>query len=126
MTANEPTELGTILRQRREELGLSIRAFGRAIDVPAATILRIEQGQFSPNPTLLAKFAEGLELPLADLYSVAGYPIPNDLPSMPAYLRTKYRDLPAPARKDLNDYLEKLKTKYGLDETGPKDGEDEK
>jgi hypothetical protein len=44
---------------------------------------------------------------------------------MPAYLRSKYRDLPAPARKELNNYLERLKQQYGLDENGPKDGEDE-
>jgi transcriptional regulator with XRE-family HTH domain len=126
MTEDNTTKLGTLLRQKREEIGLSIRALGRETDIPDTTIMRIEQGSIaSPSPALLAKLSERLEVPLSELYELAGYAIPNDLPSMPAYLRTKYRDLPAPARKELNNYLERLRQQYGLDEHGPKDGEDE-
>jgi transcriptional regulator with XRE-family HTH domain len=120
------TGLGTYIKREREAKGWSIRALGRESDIRDTTIMRIERGETTaPEPDILEKLAKALETPLSDLYDLAGYAIPTELPSMPAYLRTKYRDLPEPARDELNSYLEHLRQKYGLDEHGPKDGEDE-
>jgi transcriptional regulator with XRE-family HTH domain len=126
MAEDQILQLGKILQAKREALKLSIREVARQTELTPSTIMRIEQGQrAAPSPDVLAKLAEVLELSLAELYTLAGYAVPKDLPSMPAYLRVKYRDLPAPARDELNQYLEKLKHKYGLDEHGPQNGEDE-
>lgn len=127
MADNDVKKLGRILQKKRESMGFSIKGLARETGITDTTIMRMEQGQIaSPKPGLLAKLADKLELSLAELYTSIGYIIPTDLPSLPAYLRTKYPDMPAPARKDLSNYLEKLKDKYGLDENGPKPGEDEK
>lgn len=127
MADKDVMKLGKILQRKRESLGLSIKGLAREIGMTDTTVMRMEQGQIaSPRPDLLAKLAERLDLSLAELYASIGYTVPNDLPSMPAYLRAKYPDLPTPARKELSDYLKKLKDKYGLDENGPKRGEDEK
>jgi transcriptional regulator with XRE-family HTH domain len=126
MAEDQILQLGKLLQTKREELKLSIREVARQTDLTPSTIMRIEQGQrAAPSPDVLAKLADALELSLAELYTLAGYAVPTDLPSMPAYLRVKYRDLPAPARDELNKYLEQLKHKYGLDENGPRNGEDE-
>jgi transcriptional regulator with XRE-family HTH domain len=117
--------LGQLLTGARERKGLSMRAVAREAEMSNTTIIRIENNTIQPTPETLGKLASILDLPLSRLYKLAGYPVPKELPSLPAYLRTKYRDLPAPARKELTRYIEKLKDKYGLDENGPKNGEDE-
>jgi len=107
-------------------MGLSLREVAEKANVSDTSVMRIEQGQFAkPKPELLARLADTLDLSLGELYDLAGYPVPA-LPSMPVYLRTKYRDMPAPLRKELNDYFEKLKDKHGFNGKWPKDGEDEK
>jgi len=127
MADSDIKALGRLLRDKREAMGLTLRAVAEKADVQNTSVMRIEQGQFAkPKPELLARLADTLDLSLAELYDLAGYTVATDLPSMPAYLRAKYHDLPAPARKELNTYFEKLKDKYGLNEDGPKDGEDEK
>jgi transcriptional regulator with XRE-family HTH domain len=126
MTDTNIQKLGELLREKREAKGLSIRALAREADMRDTTIMRIEQGlRAAPTPDVLARLAEVLELPVSELFTLAGYTTPDDLPSLPAYLRVKYRDLPQPARDELSNYLERLKQQYGLDEEGPKHGEDE-
>ena len=126
MAHSDIEELGRLLRDRREVMGLSLREVAEKANVSDTSVMRIEQGQFAkPKPELLARLADTLDLSLGELYDLAGYPVPA-LPSMPVYLRTKYRDMPAPLRKELNDYFEKLKDKHGFNGKWPKDGEDEK
>lgn len=126
MAEDQIQQLGKTITAKREQLGWSIRELARRTDLNDTTVMRIERGERSaPSPDVLARLADALELSLAELYTLAGYAVPTDLPSMPAYLRVKYRDLPAPARDELNKYLEQLKHKYGLDENGPRNGEDE-
>lgn len=114
--------LGRILREQREAYGWSTPEVARRSGLTQSTVVRFEQGAWArPSPDKLAKLARTLELNLADVYRVAQYP----LPSLPAYLRSKYRDLPPPARAELEAYLAQLSQKYGLDEEGPGPGEDE-
>jgi len=123
---NEPTGLGRRVRAAREERGWSTRQLAEHSGVYQTTIVRIETGEFtSVTPERLALLASALGLPLADLYSLAGYPLPTELPALPAYLRAKYRDLPAPAQDELEAYLGQLTEKYGITPGGPRRGEDE-
>ena len=99
---NKPSELGRQLRARREELGLSTRQLAEQADMNDATIVRIEQGAFAaPRPDKLSRIAEALGLSLADVFALADYAVPDDLPSFQPYLRSKYRDMPAEAVEDL-------------------------
>jgi transcriptional regulator with XRE-family HTH domain len=126
MADGKDTELGKALKAKRLELGLSISEVGRRAEIQDTTVMRLEQGlRIAPSPDILSRLAKVLDLPLSELYTLTGYPLPNDLPNMSAYLRTKYPKMPARAKKDLDTYLGKLKDKYGLDETGPTNGEDE-
>jgi transcriptional regulator with XRE-family HTH domain len=125
----EPTqakELGQQLRTRREELGLSLRQLEKLADVDNGTIVRIEQGAFAaPAPDKLARIAEALDLSLADVFALAEYAVPGDLPSFQPYLRTKYRDMPREAVDDLNKAFARIVRKHGYDPEGPQRGEDE-
>lgn len=91
-----------------------------------ATIVRIEQGAFAaPRPDKLSRIAEALGLSLADVFALADYAVPDDLPSFQPYLRSKYRDMPAGAVDDLNKAFQRIVRKHGYQPGGPRDGEDE-
>jgi len=119
-------EIGRRIRDRRQELGMSKRELGRLAGIENSTIVRLEQGAFAnPQPDTLRRIAEVLELPLADLYALADYVVPAELPTFKPYLRSKYRSLPAAAREDLNKAFERIIRKHGSVPDGPNAGEDE-
>ena len=119
MDDQQAKTLGAFLRQKREELGLSTRQLGAITDVDGVTILRFEQGAYAaPRPDKLARVAEALGLSLADVYAMADYAVPSDMPSLMPYLRTKYRDLPAGDVEKIQAYAAKLGRRHGVDLNG--------
>jgi transcriptional regulator with XRE-family HTH domain len=119
--------LGSYLRRQRTAMGLSTRQLAELARIDDSTVVRFEQGAYaSPAPDKLARIAEALDLPLADVFAHAHYALPRDLPNLPAYLRVKYRHLPPSALVELDRYLKRLGRKYGIDTDGPAPGEDEK
>lgn len=90
-----------------------MRQLADAASVDAATIHRLEHGQFKkPSPKMLLGLARVLQVPIEDLYVLAGYTAPEGLPELAPYLRAKY-DLPEGAADELEAYLSMLKNKYG-------------
>lgn len=103
-----------------------MRDLERLAGVDNGTIVRIEQGAFAaPRPDKLSRIAEALRLPLADVFALAEYVVPDELPSLVPYLRAKYRALPAKAIAELERYFDDLAGRYGIDPAGPAPGEDE-
>jgi len=66
-----------------------------------------------------------LQVPLADMFAMAGYVIPYDLPSIAPYLHARYSHLPEETRASVNDYFQRLIDEHGLDPHGPVAYEDE-
>ena len=119
-------ELGRLLRQRRQELGLSTIQLAKQVGTTDGTIVRIEQGAFAaPAPDKLSRIAEALGLTLADVFALADYSVPSELPSFQPYLRTKYRELPSEAVEQLERSFQRLAKRHGFDPAGPAPGEDE-
>lgn len=56
--------MGERLRQRRQELGLSLRALSDSCGVAPSTISRIENGVFTPTWNTAARLAQALRLEL--------------------------------------------------------------
>lgn len=126
MDDEQAKALGDLLRQKREELGLSTRQLGERAGLDGVTVLRFEQGAFAaPRPDKLARVAEVLGLSLADVYALADYAVPADLPNLRPYLRTKYRDLPPEDAEKIEAYAARLAKKHGITLAGPAPGEDE-
>lgn len=126
MEPEQAAKLGRLIRERRSELGLSIRQLAEQAEMNFATLSRIEQGQFAaPGPDKLARIAEALRISTADLFGLADYTVPGDLPSFRPYLRGKYRDMPAGAVDELNKAFQRIVRKHGYDPDGPHNGEDE-
>ena len=58
----EPSELGRVLRKRREALELSRSALARRSGVQEVTIAKIENGDREPKYSTLMNIARGLEI----------------------------------------------------------------
>jgi len=126
MDQKQARALGEYLRSARQAKGLSSRALARATGIDDATIVRIEQGAFgAPRPDKLRAIAEALDLPLSDVFALADYVVPAELPSFTPYLRAKYRELPESAVVEMEHYFAKLAARHGYLPEGPAPGEDE-
>lgn len=91
-----------MIRRRREELRLSQAQLALKARLHRSSIHRIERGEnHRPAPNDLAALASALHLAAADLFVLAGYTTPHDLPSFPLYLHVRYAGLPAGARERL-------------------------
>jgi transcriptional regulator with XRE-family HTH domain len=125
MDRDKATELGEYLRQQREAKGVSARSLATIVGVDIAQIVRLEQGVVaSPKADVLAAIAEYLDLPLADMFGLAGYTLPTELPSFKPYMRAKYREFPDDAVEELERFFTRLAKKHGV--TGPVGREDER
>jgi transcriptional regulator with XRE-family HTH domain len=105
--------LEDVLRTAREASRLSIRRLAERAGIHHAGLARIELGEQRPTPDTLLALAQALELDEADLFALAGYRLPDRLPSFPAYLRAKYR-MPEEAATQLNEYFGFLAEKYKI------------
>jgi transcriptional regulator with XRE-family HTH domain len=126
MDQEQARELGQRLRERREHLGLSTRELADRAETTHTTVVRLEQGAYdAPAPDKLSRIADALGLSLADVFALADYSVPTDLPSFRPYLRTKYRGLPTLAVEELERSFRRIAKRHGLDVDGPAPGEDE-
>ena len=125
---NETTarQFGDYLRKHRTDQHLNVRALAARAGVDHTTLVRLERGENrTPRPDTLKGIATALGLPMADVFALANYVVPYDLPSFSPYLRAKYGDLPAAAIADLDSYFRDLVDQHHLDLKGPAPGEDE-
>ncbi len=113
MDKEQGARLGALLRERRLAAGLSTYELGKRVHCENSTIVRLEQGAFAaPSPDKLARIAEALGMTLADIYTHAGYVIPEDLPGFHAYLPARYRNLPAEAIRELTELFDQLVARH--------------
>src|SRR5262245_32936049 len=116
MNPRQAKKLGAFVRSAREAAGLSQLALGEAVGVPNSTILRLERGEnLNPRPDLLSNIADVVHIDLADLFALAGYSAPRQLPHLQPYLRTKYQDLTERDIAEIARYAERLMKQRGID-----------
>ena len=129
MTPEQTKQLTRILKQRREEEGLSNNEVARRAGVDAGTVWRIEQGMIaSPKAESLQAIGEVLGIPASDLFATVGWMPEGELPTIRPYLRSKYRDLPAEAVAEIEAEFDAIARKHGVSfdpAEGPTDGQDE-
>jgi transcriptional regulator with XRE-family HTH domain len=125
VTHDATPQFGDYLKQLRQARQLSTRALGHKAGLSSGELSRLENGKRSPQPDTLTALAKALNVPVADMFAMAGYTIPYDLPSMAPYLQARYGHLPEETRNAINNYLEQLIEEHGLDPRGPQAFEDE-
>ena len=122
----QAAKLGNHLTHAREAVGMTKMGLGEQVGLADSTIYRIEQGQIAePRPDKLKRICEALGLSTADVFAMAGYSAPTDLPNLQPYLRTKYKDLPPDAMEEILKHASKVAKRHGISMTGPAPGEDE-
>lgn len=125
LTPTQARRLGRLIHAKRDERGLGVRGLEAASGVNVSSIVSLERGDIlTPQPDTLKALAAALDVPVSDLFTVAGWLPVNELPTLKPYLRAKYRQLDETAIADLERYAEQLAQKHG--NTGPLDREDEK
>ena len=115
----EQQNLAVLVRDRRLQLGLSLRQLETLSGVSRGRISQVESGQRRPGIRVLHQLAGPLRLNLAELSLAAGLPAP-ELPSIQPYLRAAY-GFSAENAADVARYLHH---KYGA-AGAPGDGEDD-
>ena len=101
--------LGTVLRDQREALGLSLLDVARAVGLPDKSrthILRLERDEKRPNSEMLGRLAKALSLDVRQLEAFA-----RPLPTLKPYLRAKY-DLDDEAIADVEAALDAVSKRH--------------
>jgi transcriptional regulator with XRE-family HTH domain len=112
MNQQQARVLGNLLRAKRRELGFSTYQLAAAAGVNSSTVVRIELGKFAaPRPDKLAKFARALGMNLGEIFAMAGYIVPEELPDLVTYLSTKYPDLSKSDLRKMELTLKELRAK---------------
>jgi transcriptional regulator with XRE-family HTH domain len=124
MKRDATLQFGEYLQRLRQERKLGVRELARKAHLDAGGLTRLEQGKRSPQPETLRALGAALEVPFSDLFTMAGYVTPSDLPSMSTYLRTRY-GLPEDSIASVDEYIQQLIDEHGLDPNGPAPFEDE-
>lgn len=103
--------LGARIRESREAQGLGIRQLARLIEVAPSQVLRYESDAITPSPPTLIALAGQLELPVRELFELAGRPLPQEPSSLPAMLRADY-DLPPEAVAEVEAHIAAVAARY--------------
>jgi transcriptional regulator with XRE-family HTH domain len=120
MTTDIPNQsLGEYIRARRLSRKLSLADAAELSGLHFSYWSKLENGQYaSPSPKHLKVIARTLEVAFEDLYGLAGYDVPERLPTFKPYLRAKY-ELPPQAVAELERYFELLRSHYGIPKDQP-------
>jgi transcriptional regulator with XRE-family HTH domain/quercetin dioxygenase-like cupin family protein len=68
MSEREPPDVGTQVRARRQQQGLSLRALAEICDLSPNTISLIERGASSPSVSTLHRLATALKVPITAFF----------------------------------------------------------
>jgi transcriptional regulator with XRE-family HTH domain len=118
-TESKNQSLGDFVRARRESRGLDYYEAEQASGLDHTFWRKLEAGQYeSPGPKSLEAIAQALQVPLEDLYALAGYEVGVRLPSLKPYLRARYH-LPHQAVAELERYFQLLRNYYDIPDDRP-------
>jgi transcriptional regulator with XRE-family HTH domain len=116
METEQATQLGQLLKASREASGLSTHRLAAAAEMDQATVVRLEAGSISaPRPDKLSRIAQVLGISGADIFSLAGYTVPSDLPTLRPYLSAKYRGLLNEDIDKIEAYVARTAKKRGIE-----------
>jgi transcriptional regulator with XRE-family HTH domain len=128
MTPDQIKQLSELLTSKRIAAGLSGAEVARRAGVDVGTVSRIERGQIaSPTAKTLLAMGKVLDIPASELFAIAPWATPQELPTIRPYLRTKYH-LPDEAMQEIEAHFADVAKRHGISfdpNDGPVDGEDE-
>ena len=88
---DQPSAIGQLLKQLRDDAGLSLYELERRSGVNRAKLQRLESGEIrQPTMATLSKLATALGVEPEDLYDAVWQDSSEPLPSPAIYFRSKY------------------------------------
>lgn len=113
-TSGDP--FGDFIRRRRFELGITLRELEERTGLDNSRLSRWEHGTKRPvSPNLMPQLADGLEVPVSDLYRLVAPDMADALPELRPYLHTKYGELvPDEVLVELANHCEKVLARHGV------------
>jgi len=115
LSNNKPANIGQYIRRAREQRGWSLSRLADAVGLHHSYLSRVESGSFRPSPEKLQRIAVVLELNYEDLFAIAGYHVPEGLPSFVPYLRAKY-DMSQGDTQRFVEYFDRLRREQRIAE----------
>jgi transcriptional regulator with XRE-family HTH domain len=113
MEIEQPSSLGDYLKRLRTERGLSLAEVAEKVDLAPSYLHYLEAGaRKKPHPDYLNRLARFYDVLVEDLYALAGYTPADELPTLPAYLRSKY-GLSDDVIRELENYKDFLAEREG-------------
>lgn len=110
-----PPTLADLLKSRRETAGLTLTAMASELGISRSQLMRLESGENKrPQPPLLGRISQHLNVRPEDLYALTGCMLPTDLPGFVPYLRAIHPDWPDDAIIMLDDFHDFLRYKHSL------------
>lgn len=107
MRSKQQRTFGSVLKTRREERGLSLRALAKAAELSPSTVSRFESDEMKPADDTVRRLAKVLGLAYKDLAVLATGNLPNFAP----YLRAKF-DLDDEAIRELEAHFAAVTRKH--------------
>lgn len=118
--------IGHLVRKERIAQHLSAQTVADRAGINKSTLIRIENGDIA-NPTVdsLKHIGDVLDIPVADLYTAAGWLPSSQLPTPAIYLKAKFKHLPPSAIAEIETHIERIAATHDRAASGPQPGEDE-
>ncbi len=100
-TQKDIRALEQLIRETREERGLSIRKLAELAGLHHSFVSKLEAGHYdNVSPETLMALAKAMDVSPADYFTLAGFQIPDSLPSFGPYLRSRYGEQLTPADRE--------------------------
>lgn len=100
MVSKQNRTFGSVLRDLREQRGLSVRSLATTAGLNASSVSRLENDEMGPSDDTVRRLAKVLNTPYRELSTLAGGNLPNFAP----YLRAKF-DLSPEAIAELEGHF---------------------
>lgn len=114
-TDKKNQSLGEYVRAGRQSKNWTLEQAGQRSGLDFSYWSRLENGLYdSPSPKHLLAIARTLDVPVEDLYALAGYVIPERLPSFRPYMRATRPGLTAEDVRQVELFMEFLRQQRGL------------
>jgi transcriptional regulator with XRE-family HTH domain len=106
-------ELGDYIKRHRMAAGLTMEQLAERAGVFRSSIHRWETGKRTPGAADLARLARALGVDFEDLFTLAGFVTPQELPTLAPYLRTKYGLSDEAALAEAEQFFARLEAEKG-------------
>lgn len=115
MTPEQTVKLIKLLKDRRQELRMSVNEVARRAEVDPGTAWRIEQGMIAkPRVESIIAIGRVLGINPLELFTTIGWLTGDDLPEFGTYLRAKFDNLSDTAIEDIEHYVTRTGYVYAL------------